>query len=184
MFDPSRLIAITGIVGCLSLAACNTEPNDAAPPTPSDSDYAGHDHGDHAEHTEHTHGDASDTDHHNAGPLPDSNAQTDPHAGERHSLGTLTVAGGTFTVSMTGDITPSTELHFDITQTIGPPINTLRLWIGDKSATGSLKSKSTSNDGHFHAHVEAPITLSMDTALWIEATTASGDRDLASIELR
>jgi hypothetical protein len=173
MFDPSRLIAIAGIACCLSLAACNTEPNDAAPPTPSGPDYTGH-----------THGDASNTDHSNAGPLPDSNAQADPHAGERHSLGTLTVAGGTFAVSMTGEITPSTELHFDITQTIGPPINTLRLWIGDKSATGSLKSKSTSNDGHFHAHVEAPITLSMDSALWIEANTASGDRELASIELQ
>mgnify|MGYP006439672225 FL=1 len=173
MFDPSRLIAIAGVACCLSLAACNTDTDEATPPTPSGPSYVGYDQGD-----------ASNTDQSNAGPLPDSNAQADPHPGERHSLGTVTVAGGTFAVSMTGEITPSTELHFDITQTFGPPINTLRLWIGDKSATGSLKSKSTSDDGHFHAHVEAHITLSMDSALWIEANTSSGDREAATIKLQ
>ena len=105
------------------------------------------------------------------------------HAGERHALGSITLAGGTFTVAMTGDIAPSTELHFDITQTAGPSVETLRLWIGDQSAKGSLKSKATAHNNYFHAHVESPVTLAMDSAFWMEAKNASGEREQASVAL-
>jgi len=166
MLDPTRLFTVTGVSLCLSLGACNTDSNDPATPA------AGTDHGA-----------ANDSDYATTGPLPDSNSQTDPHAGERHALGSITLAGGTFTVAMTGDIAPSTELHFDITQTAGPTVETLRLWIGDQSAKGSLKSKATAHNNYFHAHVESPVTLAMDSAFWMEAKNASGEREQASVAL-
>lgn len=178
MFDPARLFTVASVSLCLCLVGCNTESNDPAPPA-SDTDHSDHDHADQADQSGPGH------DEHPAGePLPSSNADPNPHAGEHHALGTFTIAGGTFTVAMTGNIAPITELHFDIVQTAGPTIDTLRLWIGDESATGSLKSKTTAHDNHFHAHVETPVTLSMDTALWIEADSTSGDRQRTSVSLK
>lgn len=197
MFDPARLFTVASVSLCLCLVGCNTESNDPVPPA-SDTDHSDHDHADHASHDhdqvgheqDHAGHDQADQsgpghdEHPAAGPLPSSNANPNPHAGEHHALGTFTIAGGTFTVAMTGNIAPITELHFDIVQTAGPTIDTLRLWIGDESATGSLKSKTTAHDNHFHAHVETPVTLSMDTALWIEADSTSGDRQRTSVSLK
>jgi hypothetical protein len=100
------------------------------------------------------------------------------------SLGTVELAGATLEISVSGDIAPNSELHVDVIQTAGPTLDAIRLWVGEKSGVGSLKSKADAHDRHFHGHVEAPLTLSMDSALWIEAQDAAGERSLSSVSLR
>lgn len=179
MLDTPRLLTIAGIGFCLSLPGCDHDDHDRVPPVA----HAGTDHGDHNDHSDHADHSHAEGDHPIDAPLPDSGPLADGHGGASHALGTITVAGAVLRVSMTGDIAPSTVMHFDIVQTAGPTRSTLRLWIGNEAATGSLKTKSKAHGGHFHAHVEAPETLTTDTALWLEANTASGDRERASVPL-
>lgn len=174
-----QLLSIAGISLGLTLAGCTNEDHDDAttPAVDADTGDDGRDGTDRADHPQ------TDTDHPTASPLPDSGARSDAHAGDSHTLGTVTIAGATLDVSMTGAIAPKADMHFDIVQTSGPTLATLRLWIGEEAAIGSLKSKSDAHDKHFHAHVKAPNTLSMDSRLWLEAQDASGTRQRASLPL-
>jgi hypothetical protein len=197
MFDATQLLTIASVSLCLSLAGCHNDDHDhATPAADADTDHGDHDHADHgdhdhADHGDHDHGDADhgehdhadhgdhdhgDADHPTAGPLPDSGATADPHTGPSRSLGEVTIAGATLEVSLAGAIVPNSEAHLSVHQTAGPPLSTLRLWIGDEAATGSVKTKSDGHDGHFHAHVETPPTIAADAQLWLEAQNASGKR--------
>ena len=59
----------------------------------------------------------------------------------------------------------------------------VRLWIGNESGDGALKTKADAHDDHYHAHVEAPTTLADDIAMWVEVEDANGERSKASIPL-
>ena len=182
MFEVTRLFMIAGISLCLSLVGCHNDDHDHAPPATdagTNHDHGDHDHGDH-DHGDHDH---SDHDHLNAGPLPDSGPHTDAHAEDWLSLGTVTIAGATLDVSRGGVVAPNTEMHISIVQTAGPTLHTLRLWIGDEAATGSLKAKSDAHEGHFHAHVETPEQLAKGAELWLEAQRDGGIRERSSLPL-
>jgi hypothetical protein len=167
MFEFHRLSAISALVACFGVLGCGEQPKEAtgAAATPA---VAGHDHGDGS----HSHSQAQE------GP------QLGAHGGVSRSLGSIEIAGATLEISASGDIAPNAELHVDVNQTAGPPLAAIRLWIGEESGVGSLKSKADANDGHFHGHVEAPLTLSMDSALWVEAEDADGKRSSSSVSLR
>jgi hypothetical protein len=179
MFEATRVLVITGVSLCLGLTGCQSEPNEPAPPAAAETDG---DHSDH-DHADHSHTDRGDTDHPAASPLPEAGPSSDAHSGESHHLGTVTIAGATLDISMIGAIAPKVQMHFDVVQTAGPTLSTIRLWIGDESAVGSLKVKSDANDNHFHAHVEAPDMLAMDSKLWIEARDAAGAVQRTSLPL-
>jgi len=179
MFKATRVFVIISVSLGLSLTGCQSEPTEPAPPAAVETDR---DHSDH-DHADHSHTERGNTDHPIAGPLPESGPSSDAHSGESHHLGTVTIAGATLDISMTGNIAPKVQMHFDIVQTAGPTLSTIRLWIGDESALGSLKAKSDAHDNHFHAHVEAPDILAMDSKLWVEARDAAGAVQRTSLPL-
>jgi hypothetical protein len=71
----------------------------------------------------------------------------------------------------------------DIVQTAGPTPAAVRLWIGEKSGAGSLKTKASGHDNHFHGRAEVPSQIPAGAALWIEVESASGERTSASLPL-
>ena len=167
MFELHRLSAISALVACFGVLGCGEQPKEAADETVTPA-VAGHDHGD----SSHSHSQIQE------GP------QNDAHSGGFRLLGSVEIAGATLEISVSGDIAPNSELHVDVIQTAGPTLDAIRLWVGEKSGVGSLKSKADAHGRHFHGHVEAPLTLSMDSALWIEAQDADGERSSSSVSLR
>ncbi len=158
MNDIIKLIAIGGVATALTLilTACG-EGHDHAAEALDDHALAEDDHGhDHA---------------------------TDDHGTER-SLGSIEIASSTLSVILSGAMLPNAEMHVDIEHTAGPAPSGIRMWIGDESATGSLKIKTDAHDSHFHGHAEAPQTINGNTALWIEIETTSGERIAKSIQLK
>jgi len=87
---------------------------------------------------------------------------------------TITVAGNTFRVLVKGSIAPNAVLDISIVQTSGTPVAAIRVWIGDASGVGSVKTKAHSHGASSHVHAKAPATLSADAALWIEVQNADG----------
>ena len=163
MFELNRISFAATLVACLGVLSCGEKPKEA-PDSAAAPAVVGHDHGD--------------------GSQAQQGPPLDAHDGVSRSLGTVELAGATLEISVSGDIAPNSELHVDVIQTAGPTLDAIRLWVGDKSGVGSLKSKADAHDRHFHGHVEAPLTLSMDSALWIEAQDATGERSLSSVPLR
>lgn len=130
-------------------------------------DHAGHDHdGDDHEGPDHDEGDHEAHDH-----------------GEMRSLGSVTIAGTTLVVSVSGDIAPSSEVHLDLEVESGPVPAAVRFWVGDEAGTGALKSKADAHDDHFHGQTEAPENIDR-ASLWIEVETASGERQSAAVPLQ
>jgi hypothetical protein len=163
-------VSVAALTMSLSLPGCG----DSAPPPPASPRAAahGHDHArdGHSGHEGHDHAAGEHEEH-------------DGHDhGEMHPLGTVTIAGTTLAVSVSGDIRPSSEVHLDLEVQSGPVPAAVRFWIGDEAATGSLKAKAESHDNHFHGETEAPADLK-DARLWLEIETDKGTRDLGSIAL-
>lgn len=70
-----------------------------------------------------------------------------------------------------GDITPQGQAHFDIVLSSHPTApKAIRIWIGDGSAKGSVKSRAGKghSPGQYHALVEVPDELPKESKLWIE----------------
>ena len=158
MMEFTKLMLASTLAGTLALSGCGGETDsveDAA-----HSDDAGHVEGVEGidEHASHDHG-------------------------EDRALGSLAIGDAVFEVSVSGEYTPGSELHIDLAQTSGSTPSGVRMWIGDEAATGSLKSKADGHDSHFHGHAEAPASLGMNTALWIEIETEDGERETAFVSL-
>ena len=105
------------------------------------------------------------------------------HGGNAHDLGTVEIGGSELSVSMSGSVSPNTQLHVDVTHAGGPIPVEIRLWVGVKSGEGSLKSKADGNGGHWHGHVECPKSIDSDTKLWIEAESTDGTRTAKALPL-
>ena len=95
----------------------------------------------------------------------------------------LSIAGITLDINVQGSYTPGTEYHIEMALVNGKQGATVRLWIGDETGVGSMKTKADSHGDHYHAHVLAPIKLGFQTALWIEVQATDGQTGKGRIEL-
>lgn len=134
----------------------------------------GHDHGTHSADDGHDHGSDESGDH-----------ESDEHAhdGETHELGSVTVAGVTLEVSITGDIEPGAELHVGLKPSGGASPGTIRLWVGEESGAGSLKAKADAHGDHLDGHVEVPDELAPGAKLWLQVESSSGDSETKGLNL-
>jgi hypothetical protein len=172
MLQLTRILALLGVIITLTLAGCSKEAASSADETSTHAANDGHD-------QDHDH-EASDDDHAH----PDD---ADDHGGHDHgaesALGSVTIGGATLEVTISGAIEPNGEVHVDIVQTAGPTPAAVRLWIGEESGQGSLRTKADGHDNHFHGHTEVPSQTPDGAALWIEVESASGERTSASLPL-
>jgi len=95
---------------------------------------------------------------------------------------TVTLAGITLEITVQGTISPNATLDVSLLQTAGGHASAIRLWVGDESGVGSVKTKTHSHGSAAHAHVQAPATLPADTAVWVEVQTPSGAKESGKIE--
>ncbi len=155
----------------LMLPACGkTDSASNSGDAAGESSSHGHSHDAAAAHDDHAHDDHADDDH--------------AHDAEPRPLGAITIAGVTLDVTITGDLAPGAELHFEAARTSRPAPAALRVWIGAESAAGSTKIKADAHDDHYHAHLPAPAQITPETTLWLEIQSASGERTAASMPLR
>ncbi len=183
MLQFSRLLTLLSLIAFLTLTGCNGDSADSgssgntehAAGDGHDHDHDGDDHDHEGEdHDDHDHGDHDDHDH---------DDHDDHDHGDAHELGSVTIDGAEFKVSISGEIEPNAETHIDLVQTGGPKPAAVRLWIGIESGSGSLKSKADGHDNHFHGHAEVPAQIPANAALWIEVESASGNRTARSVAL-
>ena len=95
----------------------------------------------------------------------------------------MVVAGNTFRVLVKGSIAPSAVLDVSIVQTSGTPAAAIRVWMGEASGVGSVKTKSHSHGASSHVHAQAPAKLPANSELWIEVQNADGTSGSGSVEL-
>jgi hypothetical protein len=95
---------------------------------------------------------------------------------------TITLAGITLEVTVQGTIAPNAMLDVSILQTAGGHASAIRLWVGDESGVGSVKTKTHSHGAASHAHVQAPAKLPAGSAVWVEVQTPSGEKESGKIE--
>ncbi|HIO53252.1 MAG TPA: hypothetical protein EYN32_06385 [Phycisphaerales bacterium] len=95
---------------------------------------------------------------------------------------TITLAGITLEVTVQGTIAPNAMLDVSILQTAGGHASAIRLWVGDESGVGSIKTKTHSHGAASHAHVQAPAKLPVGSAVWVEVQTPSGEKESGKIE--
>ena len=95
----------------------------------------------------------------------------------------LSLAGITLRVTMKGTLQPGAEIDVQLVQTSGSPAIGIRLWVGNESGVGSVKTKSHSHGASHHAIPQAPNPLPANSALWIEVESAMGERESGSIAL-
>ncbi len=166
MNNLSKLLLASTITGLLFLSGCGNESE--APGTDSYLDHdnhEGHDHGDDG-HEDHNHAEEEQDDH-----------------GSEDDLCSVTIASTTLSVNMGGDLEPGAVMHLDIETTAGPEPVAIRVWIGDRAATGTLKSKAMWNSVDYHAEVEVPSELRPGFSLWIEIEAADGERASGAIPI-
>ena len=144
----------------------------------SHSEDDGHDHGSHSADDGHDHGSEESGGH-------ADNGESDEHAheGETHELGSVTLAGTTLDVSITGVVEPGAELHVGLEPSGGASPGTIRLWVGVESGVGSLKAKANSHGDHFDGHVEVPEGLAADSKLWLQVESAAGEAEVGGLDL-
>ncbi len=157
----TKLLITSCIAGVFLITGCGSESNPQSPSAHSEND--GHDHSGHEDH------------HHDHG-------AHDDH-GSNNNLGSITIAGSSFTVSYSGQVRANESLQLEIQHTAGPIPSTIRTWIGKESSVGSIKSKANGSDGHYHADTELPAEYTTEDLLWIEIETPDGQRIADSITL-
>ena len=96
---------------------------------------------------------------------------------------TITVAGNIFRILVKGLIAPNAVLDVSIVQSRGTPATAIRVWVGDESGVGSMKTKVHSHGARSHAHAQAPAKLPANSALWIEVQNADGTTGSEPIQL-
>lgn len=157
MTDLMKLLLAPVLASALLLTGCGD----------SDS-HDDHDHEEHSEDDGHGHG-SEDGDNHGHG--------------TGHELGEIEIAGSVLHVSIGGEPGPNVTLHIDIEVESGPTPAAIRAWVGDESATGSVKARAMGSDGDYHADATCPAEMSEDAALWIEVESADGTRTAGLMSL-
>ena len=104
--------------------------------------------------------------------------------GNSQSTNTLTIGNITLQVTVKGSIAPNESLDVSLIQTSGPPAAAIRVWVGDASGVGSMKTMAHSHGSSSHVHAKAPAILPADSALWIEVQNADGTSGSGSLSLK
>lgn len=112
-----------------------------------------------------------------------TNTHENISTGSSLSTNSLTIAGITLNVTVNGSIAPNALLDVSIIQRDGVPAAAIRVWVGDASGVGSIKTKAHSHGASSHVHAQAPATLPTNSALWIEVQNAEGSSGSGSIQL-
>lgn len=122
-------------------------------------------------------------DHEGEGHAEEGDADEHAHAGETHELGSVTAAGTTLSVTITGDVEPGAELHVELEPSGGPAPGSIRLWVGLESGVGSLKAKANHHGEHLDGHVEVPEKLPSNARLWIQVESSTGKVEVRGVDL-
>lgn len=109
--------------------------------------------------------------------------QGDTQSPSAQATNSVTVAGITLEVTVRGALWPNAEFDIHLIQTGGSRVTAIRLWVGDESGVGSVKTRVHSHGASYHATAQAPSTLPEECALWIEVQNASGERETTFIAL-
>jgi hypothetical protein len=172
MLQLTRILATSGVAIGLALFGCTKDSDSSSTTSPPV-----HAHGDDDHDHEHDGGDDDQT---HSG---DEDGDGEHAHDDEQALGSVTIGGVTFEVSISGSVATDAEIHVDMTQTAGPTPLAVRVWVGQESGAGAIRSKTDGHDDHFHGHAEVPSELPADAALWIEVELASGDRIVGSLPL-
>ena len=87
---------------------------------------------------------------------------------------TISLVGNTYRVTVRGSIASNAILDVSIIQISGTPTAAIRVWVGDESGVGSIKTRVHSHGARSHARPQAPSSLPENSALWIEVQLADG----------
>ncbi len=156
----NKLLLIPIVAGSLVLTGCG---GGEAP-----NGHEGHDHEKHLESGGHDDDDKRGSDEH----------------GAEQQLSKVTIGGSVFDVSLGGEPRPNVTLHIDIKLESGPSPAAIRVWVGNESATGSVKGKAVGSKGDYHADAACPPDFDDDDALWIEVESTDGTRTTESMALK
>ncbi len=91
----------------------------------------------------------------------------------------------TVTAQLRGQIEPGGRVVYLLA--VDRPIGGLRLWIGVKDGSGSMKAKAHGGHGGrggLHAHVEVPDPLPKGARLWLQVEDVEGKKSMLSLPLR
>ena len=110
--------------------------------------------------------------------------QGDSQSPSAQATNSVTLAGITLEVTVGGALWPNAEFDIQLIQTGGSRVTAIRLWVGDESGVGSVKTRVHSHGASYHATAQAPSTLPENCALWIEVQNASGERETSSVALK
>ena len=174
MTDLTKLFLASLAAASLTLSGCGNESGS------SDT----HDHAEHGDHDGHAHDAEGHEGHdHDHDDHDHADGDHDGH-GTGVDLGSVVVGATTLRVSMGGSVEASAVLHFDIEVVDGPEPAAVRIWIGDESGTGALKSKAMGSGGNYHADAEVPSEVTPEAALWVEVEASDGSRSSGSLTLK
>ncbi len=115
---------------------------------------------------------------------PAGNGHGHSHGNQPNVSMAISLAGVTLDINAQGTLAPNAEYHVEIALVAGAPGAIVRLWIGDASGKGSMKTKADGHGDHYHAHVVAPKEINNKTAMWVEVQGVSGDRETGRIALQ
>jgi hypothetical protein len=105
------------------------------------------------------------------------------HGTVEHKLGAQEAGGFKFEAVQMDDVTAGGETVF-IVHSQGSEPTSVRLWVGDESASTSTKILADKGEGQeYHAHVEAPNPLGAGDRFWVEADGADGAKTKLSFDL-
>ena len=93
----------------------------------------------------------------------------------------VTLAGINLEVTVGGTLVPNADIDVQLIQTSGNRATAIRLWVGDASGVGSVKTRVHSHGASYHATAQVPATLPTNCALWIEVQNSAGQRESISI---
>lgn len=106
------------------------------------------------------------------------------HGTVRHELGRTSAETWVITAQQADDVAAGGETVFYVVIE-GPAAPTaVRLWVGDESATASVKALGEKIEaGRFHAHVEIPNPLAETDQFWVEVEGEGGAKGKAPFKL-
>lgn len=146
----------------LGLPSCGSDSKDGGGGGDEHDEHDGHDHG--AEE-DGEHGDGHDHD-----------------SGETHDVGSVTAAGTTLAVTA-GHLEAGSEADVDLEVSSGAVPASIRVWVGLESGVGSLKVKADRHEDHFHAHLEIPEDLGVQSRLWVQVESDDGEMETQGLAI-
>jgi len=91
------------------------------------------------------------------------------HGTVQHELGSQSAGAWSLTAQQADDVMPGHETVFYVNTTGAPKPSAVRLWVGDESASNSIKILGEwIDDTRAHAHVEIPNPLAAGDKFWVE----------------